>query len=131
MEEVIKLKSGKYFAECANLSGSKFHDVNLGSTIFDDINLGSSSFHNINMSDVKFSAMQMGGASFIHIGLPDDKDGVQGKQRGIRFEEAHLNDSVFKKCKMTDVKIIDCEIDGMEIDGIPVKVAIEYYKKKN
>ncbi len=130
MEELIQLKSGKYASECANLSGSNFHDVNLAGTIFDDVNLNGAKFHNINMSEVKFSAMQIGGSSFIHIGLPFDKNGNQEKQKGVLFEEAHLNDSIFKKCKLTDVKILDCEIDGMEIDGVPVKEAIEYYKGK-
>ena len=129
MEEVKQLKSGKYIAECANLSGSKFHGVNLSGAIFDDVNLGGVSFHNINMSDVQFSAMQIGGSSFIHIGLPPDKNGNQGEQRGVKFEEVHLNDSTFKKCKLTNVRIVDCEIDGMEIDGVPLKEAIEYYKE--
>lgn len=128
MEEVKQLKCGKYIAKCANLSGSKFHNVNLSGAVFDDVNLGGASFHNINMSDVRFSGMQIGGSSFIHIGLPPDKKGNQGKQRGVQFEEVHLNDSIFKKCKLTNVKIIDCEIDGMKIDGVSVKEAIEYYK---
>jgi len=129
MEEAKQLKSGKYVAECADLSGSKFHNVNLSSTVFDDVNLGGASFHNINMSDVRFSGMQIGGSSFIHIGLPPDKNGNQGKQRGVQFEEVHLNNSTFKKCKLTDVKITDCEIDGMEIDGVSVKEAIKHYKE--
>ncbi len=128
MEEVRKLKSGRYVAECSDLSGSKFHDVNLSGAVFDDVNLSGASFHNINMSDVRFSAMQIGGSHFIHIGLPPDKDGKQGRQRGIQFEEAHLNDSIFKRCKLTNVKLIDCEIDGMEIDGVPVKEAVERFE---
>jgi len=130
MGEIIQLGSGKYIADCANLSESKFHDVNLKGAVFDDVNLSGASFHNINMGDVKFSAMQIGGTSFIDIGLPYDDTGKQGKQRGVRFEEMHLNDSTFIKCKMTDVKITDCEIEGMEIDGVPVKDAIEEYKKR-
>ena len=129
MEEAKQLKNGRYVAECANLSGSKFHNVNLSEAIFDDVNLGGASFHNINMSDVRFSGMQIGGSSFSYIGLPPDKDGNQKKQRGVQFENVHLNDSTFKKCKLTDVIITDCEIDGMEIDGVPVKEAIECYKK--
>ncbi len=129
MEEIKQIKSGKYFAECADLSGIKFHNVNLSGAVFDDINLEGAAFHNINMSDVRFSAMQIGGSSFIHIGLPTDDNGNQGKQRGVGFEEVHLNDSTFKRCKLTNVKIVDCEIDGMEVDGVPVKEAIEVYKK--
>jgi len=82
----------------------------------------------LTMSDVRFSGMQIGGSSFSCIGLPPDKDGNQEKQRGVQFENVHLNNSTFKKCKLTDVKITDCEIDGMEIDGVPVKQAIECYK---
>ncbi len=33
MEEAKQLKSGKYVAECANLSGSKFHNVNLSEAV--------------------------------------------------------------------------------------------------
>ncbi len=128
MDKIKQLKCGKYLAECANLSGSKFHKVNLSRAVFDDINLGGASFHNINMSDVRFSGMQIGGSSFAHIGLPPDKHGKQGKQRGVQFEEVHLNDSTFKKCKLTNVKIIDCDIDGMEIDGVSVKEAIERFE---
>lgn len=128
MKEVKQLKSGKYIAECADLSGSKFHDVNLRGAVFDDVNLMGASFHNINMSDVRFSAMQMGGAHFSNIGLPPDKDGKQGRQRGIQFENVHLDDSTFKKCKLTNTKLIDCEIDGMEIDGVSVKEAIERFE---
>ena len=127
MENKRKLKCGKYVAECANLSDSRFHGVNLSNAVFDDVNLSGASFHNINMSDVRFSGMQIGGSSFIHIGLPPDKDGHQGKQRAVQFEDVHLNDSTFKKCKLTNVKITDCEIDGMEIDGVPIKKAIERY----
>jgi len=128
MEKIKKLPSGKYIAECANLSGSRFQNVNLSGAVFDDVNLSGASFHNINMSDVRFSAMQIGGSGFVHIGLPPDKEGKQGKQRGCRFEDVHLNDSTFKNCKLTNVKMIDCEIDDMEIDGVPVKEAIERFE---
>lgn len=128
MEKIKQLQCGKYIAECANLSGSKFQNVNLSGAVFDDINLSSASFHNINMSNVRFSAMQIGGSSFVHIGLPPDRVGKQGRQRGCQFEDVHLNDSTFKKCKLTNVKIIDCNIDGMEIDGVPVKEAIERFE---
>jgi uncharacterized protein YjbI with pentapeptide repeats len=129
MEEVTQIKSGKYVAECANLSGTKFHNVNLSGAVFDDINLSGASFHNINMSDVRFSAMQIGGSSFIHIGLPPDEKGNQGRQKGVQFEEVHLNDSTFRKCKLTGVKIVECEIDGMEVDGVSIREAIEFYKE--
>ena len=128
MANVQELKSGKHVAESVDLSASRFHDVNLSDAVFDDVNLAGASFHNINMTDVQFSAMRIGGSSFTHIGLPPDRDGHQGKQRGVTFEDAHLNDSTFQKCKLTNVKIIDCEIDGMEIDGIPIKEAIERYQ---
>lgn len=128
MEKTKQLQCGKYIAECVNLSGSQFQNVDLSGAVFDDVNLSRASFHNINMTDVRFSAMQIGGSSFIHIGLPPNKEGKQGKQKGCRFEDVHLNDSTFKKCKLTNVKMIDCEIEGMEIDGVPVNEAIEHFE---
>jgi uncharacterized protein YjbI with pentapeptide repeats len=114
------LKSGKQLAEHADIAGSEFHHTNLRGANFDDVNLSGASFHNINFSEIKVSAAQMGGATFKHIGLPPDKDGRQGRQRPVTFEEATLSDSTFRKVDLSNVRIIDCNIAGMTIDGVLV-----------
>ena len=128
-EETMKatITCGKHMAEHANISGSRFHDVNMAGVEFDDVNMGEARFHNINMSDISVSAVQMGGARFKHIGLPP---GSQEKQRPLSFEEADLNGSTFTKCDLAGVQIKDCNVDGMMIEGIPVADLLAAYKQR-
>jgi len=129
MESTIKC--GEHLAEHANISGSKFHDVNLSESDFDNVNLSRARFHNINFSDMQVSAAQIGGATFKHIGPPPDKDGKQARQRPVTFEEAMLCDSTFRKVDMSNVKIIDCDLTGMTINGILVTDLLKEWKKRN
>ena len=124
------IKCGKHLAENANLSGSRFHDVNLADAEFDDVNMSRVRFHNINMSDISVTAVQIGGAKFKHIGLPPDKCDKQERQRPVTFEEMTLCDSTFKKVNLSNVKFTDCDISGMTIDGILVTDMLNAYKKK-
>ncbi|MFH0963163.1 MAG: pentapeptide repeat-containing protein [Planctomycetota bacterium] len=115
-------------SEC--IAGSEFEDVNLSEARFTNINLSGSHFHDINFSDVHFSAAQMGGTVFQHIGRPPDKDGKQERQRPVTFEEAMLCDSVFRKVDMSGVRIIDCNTEGMTIDGVLVTELLRAYKAR-
>jgi len=103
-----------------NIDGSEFEDLNMTGAQFNNINLSGSKFHDINFSDVNFTAAQIGGTTFKHIGPMPDKDGKQDRQKPVTFEEGMLCDSVFHRMDMTNVKIIDCDIAGMTIDGILV-----------
>ena len=118
---------GKQFAEHANLADSSFHDVNLAGAKFDDVNLSGAIIHNVNLSDISVSAVQIGGAKFVEIGLPP---GQAGKQRPVSFEEAALCDSTFHKVDLSNVKITDCNIEGMTIDGMLVTDLIAAYKRQ-
>jgi len=123
------IKCGRRLAEHADLSGSRFHDVNLSGAEFDDVNMSKVRFHNINMSDITVTAVQIGGAHFKHIGPPPDKDGRQARQRPVLFEEMMLCDGTFRKVDLSNVQIKDCNTDGMTIDGIPVADMMAAYKK--
>ena len=123
------IKCGKHFAEHADLSGSQFHDVNLAGADFDDVNLSKARFHNINLSDIQVSAVQIGGATFKHVGPPpNDKQAVQ---RPVTFEEATLCGSTFRKVDMSNVKIIECNIQGMTVDGILISDLLQEHRKRN
>ena len=50
------IECGRHLAEHADISGSRFHDVNLSGAEFDDVNLGQATFHNINLSDISITA---------------------------------------------------------------------------
>lgn len=124
------IKCGKHLAEHADLSGSQFHDVNLGGADFNNVNLSKARFHNINLSDVSITAAQIGGAKFKHIGPPPDKDGRQERQRPATFEEMMLCNSTFRKVDMSNVRIVECNTDGMTIDGIQVTDMMAAYRER-
>jgi uncharacterized protein YjbI with pentapeptide repeats len=48
----------------------------------------------------------------------------------VTFVEATLCDSVFRKVDLSNVKLIDCNIQGMTIDGILVSELLEEHKQK-
>ena len=124
------IKCGKHLAEHADLSGSQFHDVNLGGAEFDNANLSKARFHNINLSDISVIAAQIGGAKFKHIGPPPDKDGKQERQRPVTFDEMMLCDSTFRKVDLSNVRILECDTTGMTIDGISVTDMVAAYKSR-
>jgi uncharacterized protein YjbI with pentapeptide repeats len=104
--------------------------VNLSEADFNDVNLSKARFHNINMSDICVTAAQIGGALFKHIGPPPDKQGRQDRQRPVTFEEMMLCDSTFHKVDLSNVRIIDCNLAGMTIDGILVTDLLEAYRSR-
>ena len=124
------IAGGKQVAEHANLAGSVFTDVNLAGSAFENVNLSKVRMHDINLSDLDLSAAQIGGARFKHIGPPTNKEGMQERQRPVTFEEAMLCDSTFTRVDLSNVKIVDCNVKGMTIDGILVTDLITAYKNQ-
>jgi uncharacterized protein YjbI with pentapeptide repeats len=114
-----------------NLAGSEFEDVNLAGTRFTNIDLSGSRFHDINFSDVLFTAAQMGGTTFRHIGPPPEAQGKQKRQRPVTFEQGMLCDSVFRSMDLTNAQLVDCDITGMTIDGIPVQEALREWSERH
>jgi Pentapeptide repeats (9 copies) len=121
---------GKQVAEHANLAGFRFHDVSLAGADFDNVNLTNARFHNVNLSNVSVTAAQMGGAVFKHVGPPPDKDGKQERQRPVRFEEMMLCDSTFRKVDLSNVRVTDCDLSGMTINGFLATDLITAYQKQ-
>ena len=114
-----------------DIAESEFEDLNMAGAQFTNINLSGAQFHDINFSDVHFTAAQIGGTTFKHIGPMPDKEGKQDRQRPVTFEEGMLCDSVFLRMDMTNVKMIDCDVAGMTIDGILVTELLEEWQKRN
>jgi uncharacterized protein YjbI with pentapeptide repeats len=120
---------GRHLAQHADISGSRFLDVNLAGAEFNDVNLAEARVHNVNMSDMAIDCVQMGGTSFRHVGLPPDQPGA-GKQRPLAFEECDLNGSTFKKVDLSGVSITACNLEGATIDGVLVSDLIAAYRKQ-
>ena len=124
------ITSGKQVAEHIDISGSMFTDVKLEGSQFENVNMSRTRLHNINLSDLDVSAANLGGAKFKHLGPPPDGSGKQPRQRGIIFEEAQLGDSTFQKVDMSNVKIVDCNLQGTTIDGVLVSDLIAAHKSQ-
>ena len=114
----------------ANLPGAKFHDANMTGAEFNNVNLSNARFHNVNLSNVTITAAQMGGAAWKHIGPPPDTEGKQERQRPVRFEEMMLCDSTFRKVDLSNVRVVECELSGMTINGILVTELLAVYDKQ-
>jgi uncharacterized protein YjbI with pentapeptide repeats len=112
-----------------NIAGSEFEDLNMAGSQFTNINLSGAKFHDINFSDVNFTAALIGGTTFKHLGPMPDKDGKQARQRPVTFEEGMLCDSLFHFMDMSGVKVIDCNVEGMTINGILVTDLLAEWKK--
>ena len=122
------ITSGKQLAQMADISGSAFRDVNLAGSEFENVNMSKTTLHDINLSDVSISAANLGGAHFKHLGPAPDASGKQERQKAVTFEEAQLCDSTFTRVDLSNVKIIDCNVKGMTIDGVLVTDLIAAYK---
>ena len=121
--------AGKQVAVQTDIAGSVFRDVNLAGAEFENVNLGQARLHDINLSGVSISAANLGGAHFKHLGPPPGAGGEQARQKPVTFEEAQLCDSTFHKVDLTNVKITECNTQGMTIDGVRVSDLIAAYKK--
>jgi RNA polymerase sigma-70 factor (ECF subfamily) len=131
-EQTMKptITAGKQVALSTDIAGSVFRDVNLAGSEFDNVNMSQTRMHNINLSGLSVSAANLGGAHFKHLGPAPDRDGKQERQKAITFEEAMLCDSTFKKVDMSNVKLIDCDVRGMTIDGVLVTDLVAAYKNR-
>ncbi len=110
-----------------NISGSEFEDLNMAGARFTNVNLSGAEFHDINFSDVLFTAAQIGGTTFRYIGPPPGAE----EKRPVTFENGVLRESVFRNMDMTNVKLMDCNLTGMTINGILVTDLLKAWEKRN
>lgn len=123
-------KADQQKAEPTNMAGFRFRDVNLSGADFEKVNLSNARFHDVNLSNLTMTAAQMGGAVFKHIGPPPDAAGKQERQRPVRFEEMMLCDSIFQKVDLSNVRVTECDLTGMTVDGVLLTDLIAAYQKQ-
>ncbi len=124
------IKCGKHLAEHADLGGSRFVDVNLAGAEFDNVNLSGAKFNNVNLSDITIQFAQVGGAIFREIDLPPDEVAKQARQRAVSFTDMTLCDSTFRNVNLSNVQIINCDVQGMKIDGVLVTDLLDAYRRQ-
>lgn len=123
------ITGGKQLCEHADISESRFDDVNMAGASFNDVNMAGVRFDDINLSDISVTRVQMGGARFCCVGLPPCAEG-EGKQRPVEFTKCDLNGSTFAKCDLSGVEIAQCDVSGMKIDGIPVAELLAAHRER-
>jgi len=59
-----------------------------------------------------------------------DTDGQQQRQQAVAFEEGMLCDSAFRAMDMSGVTTVDCDTEGMTIDGVLVSGMLRLWKSR-
>lgn len=79
----------------------KLNNANISGSDFDDINLSETRFNNVNLSNSTFSNINMS---------------------KVVFEDIYFADAEIRNAKC---------LDGMKIEGIPVKALLDAYRQLN
>jgi len=113
------------------IDNSKFVNVMLDGSLFNDVSFANIKIINANMSDLEIDGAQLGGAYIHNIGMPPEghpyyKPGV--KQRPLKFEDCELSGSIIINCNLTGMEISNCNLTGMKINGIAVEDLLKNYK---
>src|SRR5262245_19866210 len=111
-----------------DLQGSHFECSNMARSRFREVNLSGAKFHDINFSNVQFTAAQIGGSKFRNIGPPTGAKGKVARPRPVTFEDATLCGSVFRNVDLSGVRIVDCNLEGMTIEGVRASELLEVYR---
>ncbi|MDT9024167.1 MULTISPECIES: GNAT family N-acetyltransferase [Rossellomorea] len=105
----------------SNLKGARFSNCNLSESRFQNINLKKSLIADLNLSHSEFAHVTFGGTYF-----HDTTLGEEGEP--IIFERCDLKGCQFKSSNLNDVRLIDCETEGMRINNILVKDLLDAYE---
>lgn len=135
--ELDDLRGEKLHMVC--LKGAELHGVDARDTSLVHVNFVNSKWNHIFFSKVHVNEVQMGGTLFENIRRPDaevsrfeEEAGTDGwiNVEPVRFLTSDLSKAVFESCSLKDVELIDCHIEGMRINGIPVEELLRSYSEK-
>ncbi|GAA0880852.1 hypothetical protein GCM10009119_38220 [Algoriphagus jejuensis] len=118
----IKDDCAEVNAKNAMLDNSSFSNVSMRNVIISDANL----------SDLKIDGAQIGGALIKNIGMPDgDHPNYDPdlKHRPVRFELCDFKTSLFIECDLSQVRLENCNIAGLTINGIAIDQLLANSKK--
>ncbi len=116
--------SEKCQVENKDIAGSQFRHVNLSGAVFEDVDLSGARFFNINLRDADIGAVDFGGASFSCMNTGEDRP-----RKPVVFNSIELDDCTFQNSFFRNTKLVNCDLTGMTIDGVPVTEMLEAYKK--
>ncbi|MBN1040274.1 GNAT family N-acetyltransferase [Clostridium botulinum] len=118
----------------SNMSNAKFSNMNLSGNIYANSNLSESRFTNTNMSCTTFGDSNMSDIEICHASLSgsyihDINLNLDKENCSIIIERCELTNSKIIDSNLQNLRIEDCNIQGMVINGIKVIDMIEAYKK--
>jgi uncharacterized protein YjbI with pentapeptide repeats len=67
------ITSGKYLCEHADIGGSRFRDVGMANTEFDDVAMPGARFHNVNLAGARFDDVNMTDVEMTNVSLAGTK----------------------------------------------------------
>jgi uncharacterized protein YjbI with pentapeptide repeats len=102
----------------SSLSGSTFHDVNLGGAAFENVNLARATFSDVNLTGVSFDNVTFLGPTFSDLNLA-----------GAAFDNVNLAGVRITDADLRNAAIVDCQVEGMTIEGVSVAEMMAAYRK--
>ncbi|XID92867.1 GyrI-like domain-containing protein [Paenibacillaceae bacterium WGS1546] len=121
-----------------SLKGAELRGIDLRNASLEHVNFVNSRWRHIYFSNVHVDSAQLGGTVFENIRRPeaeasrfDEEAGTAGwvNVEPVTFRDSDLSAAIFDNCDLNGVDIRDCRIEGMRINGIPVKELLENYNR--
>jgi len=112
--------------EVFDIDGSEFRRANMSGAVFEDVNLSGAKFFNINLRGAQIGAVDFGGASFSCMNA-----GEYRPRQPVVFNSIELDDCTIQNSFFRNTKIVNCDLTGMTIDGVPVADMVEAHQKAN
>jgi len=117
----------------SNIEHSRFENVCMIQSHFEDVNMAGTKIMNANLSDLEIEGAQIGGAYIHNIGMPPKGHPLYdplAKMQPARFENCSFAGSAFTNCDFSGVALTDCTVTEMKINGIPVEDLLKAYRKE-
>ena len=141
--EDLKLISACYSAElkiersklCCNVESSTMEDsvfsgVNLSGTFFRKGEMRGAEFEQMGMANCSFKNTSMTRPDFNNVGMSGAMFRKSDMDRSD-FESVGLINTIMSNCDLTGLKILNCKISDMTIDGYNVQELLEFYKNNH
>jgi uncharacterized protein YjbI with pentapeptide repeats len=134
-QAVLKVKNSNVSGSslnCCDLSGTEIQCCNASGLKMNDVNLTGMHISNANLSELDIDGAQWGGAHFRYIGYGNDsKPEEEYNDQPVQFSNCNFKQGIFTDCDLTNVKLENCEIRGLVINGVQIDKLIQQYVSSN
>ncbi|TDQ36620.1 GNAT family N-acetyltransferase [Aureibacillus halotolerans] len=118
-----------------NLQGAHYTNMNMSHVVYQNSNLSHNRYTNTNMSHSVFGDSNMNATEICHVSmagayLHDIKLGTGKDKIPLVMERCELMGSSILDSNLQNLSIVNCNLEGMTIDGIHVSELLEVYKKQ-